>query len=39
MLGPNGETMSRAAFDARFPDAVDIGGALPIKDGGIDESH
>jgi hypothetical protein len=24
MLGPNGETMSRAAFDVLYPDAVDL---------------
>ncbi len=29
MLGPNGEILSLAEFDERFPDAVDIGGTRP----------
>ncbi len=29
MLGPNGEVMSVAEFERRYPDAVDIGGTRP----------
>ncbi len=36
LLGPNGEEMSQVEFEARYPDAIDIGG--PVE-GSRDESH
>ncbi len=39
MYGPNGEQMSRAEFESRYPDAIDIGGPLPLREGGNDEEY
>ncbi len=30
MLGPDGEVISLAEFERRYPDAIDIGGPLPV---------
>ncbi len=39
MLGPNGEQLSRPEFESCYPDAIDIGGPVPLREGGNDEEH
>ncbi len=34
LLGPNGELLTLAEFERRYPDAVDLGGPDPITRGG-----
>ena len=37
MLGPNGEIMSRAEFEVRYPDAIDMSGPVPMREGSTHE--
>ncbi len=37
VLGPNGETMSQAAYAELYPDSIDIGGPVAMPEGGNHE--
>ncbi len=39
MLGPNGEQLSRAEFDALYREVIDIGGPVPVREGGTHEDY
>ncbi len=39
MFGPNWEELSRAEFEALYPDAIDIGGPLPYPEGATQDEE